>query len=168
MKLQHQAEGYLELGMPQQALDALARVGQPETADVQTLYLQGEALRALGATARPSCRWAASPNRIRRTSTPGWPRAGATNGPDGSIWPSTPWRPPSSPTRRSRSSATTWPAIWSLAGGKRQALTYLEQALSLDPNYRGLVDHEPDFDPIRSDREFQALCEGTHTADDTG
>jgi len=48
MKLQHQAEGYLELGMPQQALDALARVGQSDSADVQTLYLQGEALRALG------------------------------------------------------------------------------------------------------------------------
>ena len=47
MKAQHQAEGYLELGLPQQALDVLDRVGMPGTADARTLYLQGEALRSL-------------------------------------------------------------------------------------------------------------------------
>src|SRR5208282_4375248 len=47
MKLQHQAEGYLELGLPQQALDVLGRLGSTEGADVRTLYLLGEALRSL-------------------------------------------------------------------------------------------------------------------------
>ena len=36
----------------------------------------------------------------------------------------------------------------SVAGDKRHALAYLEQALALDPNYRLLIDHEPDFDPL--------------------
>ena len=40
-------------------------------------------------------------------------------------------------------------------------LNFLEQALSLDPNYRLLVDHEPDFDSLRTDPEFQAICEGS-------
>ena len=35
-----------------------------------------------------------------------------------------------------------------LTGDKRQALAYLEQALALDPNYRLLIDHEADFDPL--------------------
>ncbi len=48
MKLQHQAEGYLELGMSQQALDVLSRLGDSGDADLHTLYLQGEALRGLG------------------------------------------------------------------------------------------------------------------------
>ena len=59
MKLQHQAEGYLELGLPRQALNVLGRLGgaaathgvtrsaEPEAPDVRTLYLQGEALRSL-------------------------------------------------------------------------------------------------------------------------
>ena len=51
----------------------------------------------------------------------------------------------------------------SVAGDKRHALAYLEQALALDPNYRLLIDHEPDFDPLRGDPEFQAVCEGSRT-----
>ena len=51
----------------------------------------------------------------------------------------------------------------SVAGDKRHALAYLEQALVLDPNYRLLIDHEPDFDPLRGDADFQAVCDGTQT-----
>ena len=46
---------------------------------------------------------------------------------------------------------------WSLARNKRHAIDYLTQALRMDSNYRNLIDHEPDFDPIRSDPGFQAL-----------
>lgn len=45
----------------------------------------------------------------------------------------------------------------SLAGRKRSALLHLSRAFGLDPNYRCLVDSESDFDPLRSDPEFQAL-----------
>ena len=51
----------------------------------------------------------------------------------------------------------------SVAGDKRQALAYLEQALALDPNCRLLIDDEPDFDSLRGDPEFQAVCEGSRT-----
>ena len=46
---------------------------------------------------------------------------------------------------------------WALARNKRQALAYLSQALSLDSGFRNLVDAEHDFDPLRADRDFQAL-----------
>jgi tetratricopeptide (TPR) repeat protein len=39
------ASGYLELGMPQQALDALERLGPPGPFDAEVEYLRGHALR---------------------------------------------------------------------------------------------------------------------------
>ena len=36
---------------------------------------------------------------------------------------------------------------------------HLALALRMDSHYRELVDSEPDFDPIRSDPEFQALTD---------
>jgi Flp pilus assembly protein TadD len=45
----------------------------------------------------------------------------------------------------------------SLFGDKPRALSHLSRALTIDATYRRLVDEEPDFDPIRSDPEFQAL-----------
>jgi tetratricopeptide (TPR) repeat protein len=46
---------------------------------------------------------------------------------------------------------------WSLAGGKPQALGYLGRAIGLERHYRDMVGTEPDFDPLRSDPDFQAL-----------
>jgi len=169
MKLQHQAEGYLELGMPQQALDALARVAPAEgAADAQTLYLQGEALRALGRYGEALVPLAqvtnSDPENVHAWLAAGWchKRAGridlAIDALEAALRAD-----PEEPLIHYNLAC-----YWSLAGGKRQALAYLEQAFSLDPSYRGLVDQEPDFDPIRSDREFQALCDGARTADDKG
>jgi Flp pilus assembly protein TadD len=45
----------------------------------------------------------------------------------------------------------------SLAGGKQRALEHLAHAVTIDSDYRSLAHEEPDFDPIRSDRQFQAL-----------
>jgi tetratricopeptide (TPR) repeat protein len=45
----------------------------------------------------------------------------------------------------------------SLAGQKERALGHLSKALAFDPSYRGMVEGERDFDPIRSDPGFQAL-----------
>ena len=52
---------------------------------------------------------------------------------------------------------------WTLAGGKRQALVYLERALALDASYRRLIDAETDFDSLRTDPDFQAVCDGSQT-----
>lgn len=46
---------------------------------------------------------------------------------------------------------------WSLAHNKKQALRYLARAFELDPEFRDKVAEEDDFDPIRSDPEFQLL-----------
>jgi Tfp pilus assembly protein PilF len=45
----------------------------------------------------------------------------------------------------------------SVAGAKQRAIGQLAQALALDPECRGAIGNEPDFDPIRGDPEFQAL-----------
>ena len=46
----------------------------------------------------------------------------------------------------------------SLAGQKRRALRFLFQAMSSNPIYREMAQSESDFDPIRSDPEFRAIC----------
>ena len=46
---------------------------------------------------------------------------------------------------------------WSLVHNVEQALNYLSIAFDIDPNYRDLIDNEPDFDPIRSNSDFRLL-----------
>ena len=46
-QIERQAEGYLELAMPQSALDTLGRVRPQERLSARGYYLQGEALRTL-------------------------------------------------------------------------------------------------------------------------
>ncbi len=183
MKLQHQAEGYLELGLPQQALRMLARLGSTGRAggvdsagadtvdgadgsngvDVRTLYLQGEALRSLEryVEAIVPLRKVAElePENVRVLLALGWchKRIGRI---DLAI----------EALETALAADSDEPLIrynlacyHSVAGDKQQALAYLEQALTLDANYRLLIDHEPDFDPLRADPEFQAICEGSRT-----
>jgi hypothetical protein len=45
----------------------------------------------------------------------------------------------------------------SLAQRLRRSLGHLSCALTLDPDFRSLVDDEPDFDPIRADPGFVAI-----------
>lgn len=48
---------------------------------------------------------------------------------------------------------------WSLTANVKQAVHYLRIAFDLDPDFRDLVDAEPDFDPIRQHPGFLALKE---------
>ncbi len=163
MKLQHQAEGYLELGMSQQALDVLSRLGDSGDADLHTLYLQGEALRGLGRYAEAVGTLgrvtAAEAENVRAWLALGWchKRTGRIDLAIDAL-------------EAARSADPEEPLIlynlacyWSLAGGKRQALEYLERALAMDPAYRRLIDAETDFDALRSDPAFQAVCDGSKT-----
>jgi tetratricopeptide (TPR) repeat protein len=175
MKLQHQAEGYLELGLPQQALDVLGRLGDADgasgaggaggagNADVRTLYLRGEALRSLERYADaivPLGKVAElEPENVQVLLALGWCHK-RTGHIDRAI----------EALETALAADNDEPLIrynlacyHSVAGDKRRALTYLEQALALDPNYRLLVEHEPDFDPLRGDPEFQTICEGSRT-----
>jgi Flp pilus assembly protein TadD len=163
IKLQHQAEGYLELGLPQQALGVLGRLDGAIAADVRTLHLQGEALRSLEryADALVPLRKVAElePENAQVLLALGWchKRTGRLDLAIAAL-------------ETALAADHDEPLIrynlacyHSVAGDKRQALAYLEQALDLDPNYRLLIDHEPDFDPLRGDAEFQAICEGSRT-----
>ena len=162
MKIQSQAEGYLELNLPQQALDALGRLGNMDEADVRTLYLQGEALRSLERYADaivPLAKVAElEPENVQVC---GLGRCHKRTGRiDLAI----------AALERAMAADSDEPLIrynlacyHSAAGDKRHALAYLEQALALDPSYRSLVEHEADFNRLRGDAEFQAICEGSRT-----
>ncbi len=163
LKCQHQAEGYLELGLPQQALDLLNRLGTLGAGDARTLYLQGEALRSLERYAdaiAPLGKVAElEPENVQVLLALGWchKRTGRIDLAIGAL-------------DAALAADGDEPLIrynlacyHSVAGDKRAALAYLERALALDPNYRLLIDHEPDFDPLRADPDFQAVCEGART-----
>jgi Flp pilus assembly protein TadD len=154
---QRQAEGYLEIGMPQQALDALERLAKAQTLGSQTLYLKGKALADLGRFAEallPLEEVAhADPDNIHVYLTQGWchKRIGRI---DLAV------RDMETALRSHPNDALlhyNLACYQSLAGNKRRALPHLSRALVLDASFRSLIDGESDFDPLRSDADFQAL-----------
>ncbi len=156
-KLQREAEGYLELGLPQLALDSLTRLHGSSATCSSTLYLKGEALRALG-------RWEEALSVLQEV---------AVLEPENiHVWLALGWCQKRMgrldlAVRSLRRALEADPAeailhynlacYLSLAGKKREALERLSRALTLDPHYRDLIDGESDFDPLRDDPDFQAL-----------
>lgn len=156
-QLERQAEGYLELGMPQQAMDAIARLRSPSELSPHALFLQGEALRCLlrhQEALVPLSRAAqAEPDNVHVWLAMGWcyKRIARVDLAIRAL-------------ERALEAAPDDPLIHynlacyhSLAGNKQRALQYLSRAFSFDPEYRALVEAEPDFDPLRSDPDFQAM-----------
>jgi tetratricopeptide (TPR) repeat protein len=156
-QLERQAEGYLEMGMAEQALECLGRIGDPSQLGSRGLYLQGEALRAQE-------RYADALGYLNRASQ----LAPA----DVHIWVAMGWCHKRTgrvdlaieDLEQAREAEPYLPLVHynlacylSLAGMKNRAIAHLSEALAIDPEYRALVEREPDFDPIRSDPEFQAL-----------
>jgi Flp pilus assembly protein TadD len=158
-KIQSQAEGFLELGLPQQALQCLGRLGDPATLDPTSLYLWGEGLRSLGrcfeALTPLERAVKAAPDDIRIRMALGWcyKRTGRL---DLAIVA----------TEEALATEPDEPVLYynlacylCLAQHRRRALQALATALKLDPRFGKLVDNESDFDSVRSDPEFQTLCE---------
>lgn len=156
-----QAEGYLELGMAQHALDVLARVGDPETLPGHGLYLTGEALRSLGRfreAIEPLTRASqADPGNIHIWLALGWcyKRVSRIDLAIESLEEALSAEPNDALVNYNLA------CYWAVANSKRQALGYLQKALDLDDHYRALIADEPDFDPIRTDPGFQALVRVT-------
>jgi len=162
-KIKREAEGYLELGLPRRALATLARLGDPTGFDAQGLYLWGEALRAmqrheealvpLGQAAE------ADPDNIHIWLALAWcyKRTGQLEHAIEAIDRALASEPEEALLHYNQA------CYLSLAGKKRRALDHLARAFAIDPHYRRLIDDEPDFDPVRADPEFQALC-GKSTA----
>jgi Flp pilus assembly protein TadD len=157
-KLHREAEGYLELGMAEQALATLSRIDDPTTLDANALYLWGESLRALERYEEaliPLRRAAeASPQNLQIRLALGWcyKRTGklplAIKALEEALASE-----PDEPLLRYNLAC-----YCSLSGQKRQALRHLSQALTLSPDYRHLIEEETDFDSLRHDPDFQALC----------
>lgn len=156
LAIQH-AEGYLEIGLPTQALDALERLSADEMQDMRALYLRGEALRSLA----------------RYHEALDWLEQAAEVAPDDiHIWLALGWCHKRSGRLDSAIEALenalevdpseaiiyyNLACYWSLANNKPHALAYLAHALEIDANYRDLIDDEPDFDPLRDDADFREL-----------
>jgi Flp pilus assembly protein TadD len=157
-KIQREAEGYLELGMPHHALQTLGRLGDPTGFDADALYLWGEGLRAMQRhfeALMPLERAARlAPEDVRVRVALGWcyKRTGRLDLAIASLEKAANINPSEALLRYNLA------CYLSLAGQKRQALQYLSQALAMDPVYRDMVEEETDFDPIRSDPEFRAIC----------
>lgn len=154
-----EVEGYLELGMPQNALALLVRLNDPGTFRGQKLYLTGEALRSLNrhVDAILALEEAADllPSNIHVWLALAWcrKRTGRLDLAIGALERAEEVSPEEAIVHYNLA------CYWSLAGKKQRSLAYLSRAISLDSNYRDLLIDEPDFDPIRSDPEFRALTE---------
>lgn len=155
--VERQAEGYLELGMAQHALDALARLGDEDKLSDHASYLRGETLRALERYEEalvPLERIArATPEDMHVWLALGWcyKRIGRLDRAVRAVEQALKFEPKEAILHYNLA------CYLSLAGDKGRALRHLSKAFTFDPGYRGMVESEPDFDPIRSDPGFQAL-----------
>jgi len=154
-----EAEGYLELDMPQQALAALQRVKHLVPRSAEALFLLGESLRSLEryAEALQPLQEAAQrmPDNIYVRLAIGWccKRTGRLTEAIAAMEEALRCEPEEAILHYNLS------CYLSLAGEKARALFHLSKALSLDAAFRNLVADETDFDPIRSDPAFVALLQ---------
>jgi tetratricopeptide (TPR) repeat protein len=157
-RIQREAEGYLELGLPTHALQTLGRLGDPAVFDSRSLYLWGEGLRALRRyfeAILPLERAAkATPEDVHIRVALAWcyKRTDRLELAITAMEEALIIEPETALLRYNLA------CYLSLAGKKRRALRYLSQAMAIDPAYRGLAETESDFDPLRMDPEFQAIC----------
>ncbi len=157
-KLENEAAGYLELGMAQQAISTLSRLGDQSALDANGLFILGESLRSLKRfeEAIKPLRLAAemATNNIQVLLALGWcyKRTGRLDLAINTLEQALAIEPGEPLLRYNLA------CYFSLAGNKNRALRYLSQTLSAAPDYRRLIDDEPDFNPIRQDPDFQSLC----------
>jgi tetratricopeptide (TPR) repeat protein len=157
-KIHSEAEGYLELGLPKQALECLGRLGDPAAFEVRTLYLWGESLRAMdryGDAISPLEKAAnEAPEDTHVHMALGWcyKRTGRLDLAIATMEEALVVEPTEAVLHYNLA------CYLSLAGERRRALSSLAKAISLDPDFGELVDEESDFEPLRSDPEFQAIC----------
>jgi len=152
-----QAEGYLELDMPEAALKVLNQLGDSDVLGAHGLYLFGEALRSMERYCEalvPLSKVATlAPEDPHVSLALAWcyKRVGRLENAINSM------------ERALQYSADcailhyNLACYLSLAQRVRRSLNHLSRAFTLDPKLRDLVDDELDFDLIRSDPGFVAL-----------
>lgn len=156
-RLLREARGYLELEMPQHALEALNRIERPGTFLGQLLYLRGEALRFLEryAEAIEPLNLAAehNPSNLDIYLALGWCLKRLDRLPQAieALERAAKFEPHKAIVQYNLA------CYWSLARQKEPALAHLKRALKIDDRYRDSIGDESDFDPLRDDPDFQAL-----------
>jgi Flp pilus assembly protein TadD len=159
VRIRSEAEGYLELGMAQHALDSLGRLGDPAGFDAESLYLWGEGLRAqeryYEALMPLERAVKVIPQDIRVRMALSWcyKRTGRLDLAIASTEEALRITPTEAVLHYNLA------CYLSLAGEKCRALRLLNEALTMDPDFGELIDEESDFDPLRSDPEFQKICD---------
>jgi tetratricopeptide (TPR) repeat protein len=152
-----EAEGYIELAMPEQALRALQRRGQLVHGDARGCYLLGECLRALRRYREAVFPLRRSleliPDDVHAALALGWccKRIGRLEEAINALEHAVRVEPGAAILHYNLA------CYWSLARDRRRALQHLAHALDIDGNFRDMVAEEPDFDPIRHDPLFQTL-----------
>lgn len=160
MRQLDEAEGFLMLGLPRQALEILERRDDWATMLFEASFLRGEALRSL-----ERYREALKPLEVAATLRPA----------DVGVAIALGWC-----YKRTHRLAQAIDALeraerhhpevallhynlacyWSLAANTTRALDELAQALDLEPELRALIPDEPDFDQLRGNPEFERLTVG--------
>lgn len=157
----YEAEGYLELAMPEHALRALQRRGQLVHGDARGCYLLGETLRELRRYREAIFPLRRSleliPDDTRVCMALGWcyKRIGSLDDAIGALEQAVKVEPGDAILHYNLA------CYCSLARNRRRALQHLAYALEIDGNFRDMVADESDFDPIRNDPLFQSLTGAT-------
>jgi len=156
-RVRREAEGYLELGMPAHALNALQCSGNVVHRDARGSYLLGECFREM-----QRYREAILPLRRSLELIPD----------DIHVWMALAWcYKRVGHVRRAIESLEqaievepgeailhyNLACYWSLAHDSSQALHCLANALEIDGNFRDFIHDEPDFDPLRNNPLFRTL-----------
>jgi len=156
-RILREAEGYLELGLTQQALDTLERMTDPGTFKGHKLWIMGEVLRTLERynEAAAVLEEAAdlAPSKVEVCLALAWCYK-RTNRLEMAI----------ATLERARDVDADQGIIHynlacyhSLSHHKAECLESLTKALAIQPEYRDMIAEERDFDPLRSDADFQSL-----------
>ncbi len=152
-----EAEGYLELGMPVQALKSLDRIDEAGTYRGHLLYLRGCAYRDLEQyeDAVPQLTQATdiSPSNVGAWVTLAWcqKRTNRLSQAIDSLHQALDVEPSNALLHYNLA------CYYSLANEKELALASLARSLELDRNFLSLIPEEDDFNPLRNDPQFQDL-----------
>ncbi|QDT01440.1 TPR end-of-group domain-containing protein [Adhaeretor mobilis] len=156
-RLRREAEGYLELGMPQQSFQALQRHGKLVHGDARVCYLMGESLRELRRHSEAIFPLRRSleliPDSMHTSLSLAWcyKRVGKLDRAIDALEHAVHLEPGEAILHYNLA------CYWSLAQNRRRALQHLANALEIDGNFRDMVYDEPDFDPMRADPLFRSL-----------
>jgi Flp pilus assembly protein TadD len=156
-RLLREAEGYLELGLAHSALDSLSRMRDPGSFLGHQCYLRGEALRSLKRYGEASgvLEQASDliPSNIHVWLALGWclKRSGQIDKAIAALEHAREVDPAEALIHYNLA------CYQSLAGYRHDAVMNLSRAIELKPDFRDMIGNESDFDPIRSDPEFQAI-----------